>query len=77
MSNLQDHIVLDPALLQGKPVVRGTRLSVEFVVGLFAQGWTQQQVLENYPNLTAEDLRACMLYAQQRLQDERVYPLPR
>lgn len=53
-----DHIASDPKILAGKPVVRGTRLSVDFLLGLFAAGWTQEQVLENYPQLTAEALRA-------------------
>ena len=76
-SLVEQRIVLDPAVLSGKPVIRGTRLSVEFIVGLLAQGWTQQQVLENYPGVTADDLRACLQYAHQRLRDERVYPVTR
>jgi uncharacterized protein (DUF433 family) len=50
----------DPEILNGKPVVKGTRLSVEFLLGLFAAGWTEQQVLENYPTLTPEALRAVL-----------------
>lgn len=53
-----DHVTSDPEILGGKPVVRGTRLAVDFVLGLFASGWTQQQVLENYPSLTPEALQA-------------------
>ena len=53
-----DHIVRDPEILGGKPIVRGTRLAVEFILELFAAGWTQDQVLENYPTLTPEQLRA-------------------
>lgn len=52
------HIVSDPEVLVGKPVVRGTRLAVDFLLGLFAVGWTEAQVLENYPQLTPESLRA-------------------
>ena len=48
----------DPEILLGKPVVKGTRLSVEFILGLFAEGWTEQQVLENYPTLTTESIKA-------------------
>jgi uncharacterized protein (DUF433 family) len=54
----QDYIHADPEVLLGKPVVKGTRLSVEFLLGLFAAGWTQEQVLENYPSLALEALRA-------------------
>ena len=71
----QDRIVLDPEVLTGKPVVKGTRLAVDFVVGLLAEGWTEAQVLAEYPGLTAEDIRACLAYAQERLSAERIYPL--
>lgn len=66
---------MDANVLVGKPIVRGTRLSVEFIVGLAAQGWTLAQLLENYPKLTEEDVRACFAYAQERLAAERIYPL--
>ena len=49
-------IVLDPAILSGKPVIRGTRLSVDFVIGLMAEGWSEAEILRNYPGLTREDL---------------------
>ena len=71
----RDRITLDPAILVGKPVVRGTRLAVEHIVGLFAQGWTMETVLANYPGLTAEDVQACFAYASEMLQGERSYPL--
>jgi len=67
-------IVLDPAVLAGKPVVRGTRLSVEFVVGLLADGWSEAEILENYPNLQRDDIRACLAYARDALAAEKVYP---
>jgi uncharacterized protein (DUF433 family) len=71
----EDRIVADPTILVGKPVIKGTRLSVEFVVGLLAQGWSENEVLSNYPGITREDLLACLAYAQDRLKDERVYPV--
>jgi uncharacterized protein (DUF433 family) len=64
MTTLQDHIVLDPAVLAGKPVVRGTRLSVEFVIGLMADGWSEADILANYPVLSREDITACLNYAR-------------
>jgi len=67
-------IVLDPEVLAGKPVVRGTRLSVEFIVGLMADGWSEQDILENYPGLQREDIRACLAYARDSLASEKVYP---
>ena len=57
-------IVLDPAVLAGKPVIRGTRLSVEFVIGLMAEGWTEADILANYPNLSRNDISSCLAYAR-------------
>jgi uncharacterized protein (DUF433 family) len=71
----QDRIVLDMQVLVGKPTVRGTRIAVELVIDLLAQGWTQEQILDSYPNLMPEDLRACLAYASEVLHSERVYPL--
>jgi uncharacterized protein (DUF433 family) len=59
----RDHIHADRRVLGGKPVVKGTRLGVEFLLGLFAEGWTVEQVLENYPTLTPEALRAVFDFA--------------
>jgi uncharacterized protein (DUF433 family) len=73
--NWQERIVVDPEILVGKPVVRGTRLAVEFLVGLLAQEWSEQEILSNYPGLTHEDVLACLAYAEDRLRSERVYPL--
>ena len=73
--NWQDHIIIDPAILVGKPVVKGTRLAVEFIVDLLAQGWSQEEILRNYPGLTHEDIQACLHYASTILHDQRVYPL--
>lgn len=70
----ESRISLDPDVLVGKPVVKGTRLAVEFVIDLLAQGWTEREVLENYSGLTQEDLRACLAYAGEILRSERVFP---
>lgn len=75
MVDWRDRITLDPEVAAGKPVVAGSRLSVDLVVGLLAQGWTTQDVLENYPILEAEDIQACLAYAAALLESERVYPL--
>ena len=71
----KDRIILDPAILVGKPVVKGTRLAVEFIIELLAQGWTEADVLKNYPGLTHEDVQACLAYASDVLKSEKVYPL--
>jgi uncharacterized protein (DUF433 family) len=67
-------IVFDPAVLAGKPVIRGTRLSVDFVIGLMADGWTEADILRNYPGLTREDIAASLAYARDVLKSEKVYP---
>jgi uncharacterized protein (DUF433 family) len=67
-------IVLDPAVLAGKPVIRGTRLSVDFVIGLMADGWQEADILRNYPGLTREDITACLSYARDLIKSEKVYP---
>ena len=73
--NWQERITLDPEVLTGKPVVRGTRLAVEFVIGLLAEGWSEEDVLRNYPGLTREDIQACLAYASAAPRVEKVYPL--
>jgi uncharacterized protein (DUF433 family) len=59
-ASTSSRIVLDPAILAGKPMIRRTRLSVDFIIGLMADGWSEEQILENYPGLTREDLKACL-----------------
>ena len=70
----QDRITADPDVLVGKPVIRGTRIAVEFVLGLMAQGWSEADILENYPHLTRADVQACLSYARDLVLSERVYP---
>jgi uncharacterized protein (DUF433 family) len=72
----QERIVLDPAILTGKPTIKGTRIAVEFVVDLLARGWTQEEILREYDHLTPNDIQACLAYASDMLQSERVYPTP-
>lgn len=71
-----DHprITLDPAVLAGKPVIRGTRLAVEFVIGLLADGWSEANIIANYPGITHEDILACLAYARDTLTSEKVFP---
>jgi uncharacterized protein (DUF433 family) len=71
--NWRDRIVVDPEILVGKPVVKGTRLAVEFIIDLLAQGWTEAEILRNYPGLTREDIQACLTYASMVLKAEKVY----
>ena len=73
--NLHERITLDPQVLAGKPAIRGTRLAVDFIVGLLAQDWSEADLLRNYPGLTHADIAACLQYASDLLQAEKVYPL--
>ena len=61
----QDRISVDPKVLVGKPVIKGTRISVEFLMELVANGWTHEQILKEYPHLKHEDILAAMQYAAQ------------
>ena len=73
--NWQDRIEIDPKVLVGKPIIRGTRIAVEHVIELLAEGWTEKQILENYPGLCADDIRAAVHYAAEALKAQRVYPI--
>ena len=55
----EDRIEINPEILVGKPVVKGTRLAVEFIIDLMGQGWSEQEILDNYPGLAREDIQAC------------------
>jgi uncharacterized protein (DUF433 family) len=70
----QGRIVIDPKILTGKPTIKGTRLAVEFIVELLAQGWSEAQIVNNYPGLSHEDVLACLSYASELLKSERVFP---
>ena len=68
-------IEVNPEILVGKPVVKGTRLSVELVLDLVAAGCPESEILANYPGLTHEDVLACVAYAAEIVRSERVFPL--
>ncbi len=67
-----DRITSNPAIFGGKPIVRGMRISVELILSLLAQGETQELLLEDYPGLHAEDIRACLAYAHAVLANDRL-----
>lgn len=66
----RDHIVFDPNVLFGKPTIQGTRISVEVIINFLAAGWTQEELLDSYPNLTTESLQACRVYLAELLEKE-------
>jgi uncharacterized protein (DUF433 family) len=73
--NWQERIVADPGVLVGKPVIKGTRIAVELVIGLLARGWTSEQIIQQYDHITTEDIQACLEYAHELIESERVFPL--
>jgi uncharacterized protein (DUF433 family) len=73
--NWQERIIADPKVLAGKPVIKGTRLAVEFILDLLVEGWSEAEILQNYPRLTHEDIQACLSYASALIKSERVFPI--
>jgi uncharacterized protein (DUF433 family) len=74
MNTEEPRITLNPSVLVGKPVIRGTRISVEHILGLLAAGWSEAEILADYPGLTHEDVLACLAYARDLVASERVFP---
>jgi uncharacterized protein (DUF433 family) len=72
----RERITVNPKVLVGKPIVKGTRISVEFVIDLLARGWTTEEILKEYNHLKPEDVQACLAYASDMLKAERVYVTP-
>ena len=72
---LRGRIVTDPEILGGKPIIKGTRLSVEFILELLASGMTQAEILEDYPHISEEDLHAVLEYAAHALKNDIYIPL--
>lgn len=73
--NWQDHIISDKQVLPGKPTIKGTRISVELILELFESGWNEMQILESYPTLTQDSLRAVFAYLKDCLQQELYFPI--
>jgi uncharacterized protein (DUF433 family) len=72
---LIERIVINPKIMVGKPVIRGTRLTVQYILNLLAHGATIDEILREYKELTKEDILACLLYASQVLEDTTFMPL--
>lgn len=72
---LLERITLDPDVMTGKPVIRGTRLTVEYILNLLAHGATEEEILEEYHRLEQEDIRACLLFSAKSLSDSSFMPL--
>jgi uncharacterized protein (DUF433 family) len=72
----QERITIDANVLVGKPIIKGTRISVEFVIDLLGRGWSEERILKEYDHLTPRDIQACLAYASDVLKSERVYLVP-
>ena len=73
---LLERITVNPQIFGGKPIIRGRRLAVEHVLGMLGAGDSQEVILENYPWLEANDIRACLVYARRHVGHERIELLP-
>ncbi|MFB3890192.1 MAG: DUF433 domain-containing protein [Candidatus Bathyarchaeia archaeon] len=72
MEELADRITIDPEIMVGKPVIKGTRITVQLIVQLLANGATEAEILEDYPDLKKEDIKAALLYASECLDREEM-----
>ena len=73
-ADLLRRITVNPAIFGGKPIIRGRRIAVEHVLGMLAAGATPESILEHYPFLEGDDIRACLVYARRLVGRERVEP---
>ncbi len=73
--NLLQRIVVNPKIMVGKPVIRGTRLTVQYILNLLAHGQTHAEILAEYPGLLEDDIRACLMFAERSLNDISFMPL--
>jgi uncharacterized protein (DUF433 family) len=75
MVNLVGRIEINPKILLGKPIIRGTRIPVELIVKLVAQGWKNEEILKEYPVLKEQDIKAALFYAEKVLEEEEFFSL--
>jgi len=75
MKNLLGKIIIDPKVMVGKPIIKGTRITVQQILGLLAQGTTNEEIVKEYPHISKEDIYACLLFAQQALDNSVFSPL--
>lgn len=74
-NQLLERISINPKVMVGKPVIKGTRLTVEYILNLLAHGGTSEEILQEYEGLTQEDIQACLLFATRSLQNTDFMPL--
>ncbi len=73
MANWKEHIIINPKICVGKPAITGTRLTVDFIIGLLAQGWAMERILKNYPQLRKDDIQAALEYSSYAIKLESVF----
>ena len=73
--NWQEYIISDPKILIGKPIIKGARISVELILELFSAGWSEKQILDSYPSVSPESLRAVFAYLKDCIQQEFYFPI--
>jgi uncharacterized protein (DUF433 family) len=73
--DLIERIVVNPKIMGGKPIIKGTRITVEHMLKLLAQGLSYEEILKDYPHLTKDDITAVLLYAAKVASEEEVYPI--
>jgi len=74
-TQLLERIIINPKVMVGKPVIKGTRLTVEYILGLLAHGATFNEIMEEYQGVTTEDIQACLLFATKSLESTEFMPL--
>jgi uncharacterized protein (DUF433 family) len=72
----KDRIISDPEIMLGKPVIKGTRLTVQFLIEQLANGWTEADIIESYSGLTHEDIQACFSFVAETLNDVKIFSIP-
>lgn len=75
MRNFIKRIVVDPNIMVGKPIIKGTRIPVDAIIKRIADGMNLDEIIEEYPNLTKEDIKAALLYTIEMLRGEDIIPL--
>lgn len=75
IDNWRDHVEINPDVLVGKPIIRGTRIGIDFILELLAQKWTINEILKNYPQLKEKDIQTALEYSAHAIKLESVYPL--
>ena len=73
--HILERIIINPRIMVGKPVIRGTRIPVDLIVRMLAQGISEGEILDEYPHLSLEDIQAALFYAAQMLSQDDILPL--